>query len=144
MKKIFLFLVLLLVVAVVALGIGLTRENDFGKSIPKSFPKDVPIVKGEVVSARSFRSDELKRGTEVIIKSELPFSKTVDFYKAEFEANQKITNKTFMDDTHSTPKQATAIGEIGVNQVVVNIQEKGGAAEVSIQVLGNSFFSLPH
>jgi hypothetical protein len=120
------------------------REYDFGTSLPKDFPKDVPIVAGVITSCRTARSDDLVRVVEVRIQSDLSFQEVVAFYRSAFAtgATQHWNVPEFpLSGPDATETSSNAL--FGKNTVVVMINATGATTSVLVQVRGTSIFTLP-
>ena len=120
------------------------REYDFGTSLPKDFPKDVPIVAGVITSCRTARSDDLVRVVEVHIQSDLPFQDVVQFYRTAFAtgATEHWNVPEFpLSGPDATETSSNAL--FGKNTVVVMINATGATISVLVQVRGTSIFTLP-
>jgi hypothetical protein len=120
------------------------REYDFGTSLPKDFPKDVPIVAGVITSCRTARSDDLVRVVEVHIQSDLPFQDVVQFYRTAFAtgATEHWNVPEFpLSGPDATETSSNAL--FGKNTVVVMINATGAITSVLVQVRGTSIFTLP-
>jgi len=120
------------------------REMDFGNSLPNNFPKDIPIVKGKIVSCKTARSDDLVRVVEVKIQTELSFKDTVQFYKTEFTCNStKELDYPSFPIADSNVTETSAVAMYGKNTVGVFIQAKEQTTEVLVQVRGEAIYRLP-
>jgi len=138
-------LVVLCGVIVLAIATKLVfREFDFGTSLPRGFPNDVPIVAGTITSCRTARSDDLVRVVEVRIESGLPFQDIVQFYRDAFAAG--ATEHWNVPEFPLSGPDATETSSnalFGKNTVVVMINATGATTSVLVQVRGTSIFTLP-
>lgn len=120
------------------------RSPDFGKSLPKNFPKDIPIIAGDIISCKTSRSDDLVKVLIISIQTKESFKDTVEFYKEEFKkkATKELNEPNFAING-PYGNEVVGIGVFGKNQVVVTIKANGEVADVLVQVRGTSIFFLP-
>ena len=114
----------------------------------KNLPKDVPIVKGKIVSTRTFRSDELKRGIEIVIETNLSLKGVAEYYNNEFSQRDfKVLNiPNFQGNSRNledSTEADTIVEDKGNQQIVIIVRTEQQFTLVRIQVLGNSIFTLP-
>lgn len=118
-------------------------EKDYGTTLPTSFPKEIPVIQGQIAECKTYRSDELKRGIQVKLLANRTLDDTFRFYKEEFAKNSLARVEFSQNRPPAQPGEDTAIGEVGMNQVVVIMKSEGTNTRVDIQVLGNSIMLLP-
>jgi len=144
MKKILLVSVMILLIIV----IGIFMFTGFHEVQTTDLPKDVPIINGKIVSAKTFRSDGLQRGIEIEVETNLSLQEAAKYYSDEFAKRDIVlgTLPTFQGNAREIENstEAHAIVETRSHQqVVVSIRKEPRLTLVTIQVLGNSVLFLP-
>lgn len=81
MKKILGIFVLALLIIGASVSVLFLNQ---GEITINDVPKDVPIINGKIVSTKTFRSDELKRGIEIVVETNLSLQEAAQYYNDEF------------------------------------------------------------
>lgn len=129
----------------------ITGVSFFGLSHQASttdFPKDVPLIKGKIVSIKTFRSDELKRGISIVVDTNASLSEVANYYTEDFAKRdiRALDMPAFQGNSIDLETSTEANGNWDTqsnNQVGVRISSKPPLTSVEISVLGNSMLSLP-
>lgn len=114
-----------------------------------NLPPDIPVIKGRIISTSTFRSDELHRGISVVVETSLPLPEVARYYTDEFK-KRDIRAFGFPVFQGNSPElqnssEASGGGETSSHQqVMVYLQSESQHTIVTINVLGNSIFFLPH
>jgi hypothetical protein len=145
LRKIFKISVLTLLI--IGLGATLFFLSN-GELTRADVPKDVPIISGKILAIETFRSDELNRGIEIAVETNLSIPEVAQYYTDEF-AKRGI--KPFgipafwgNDRDLESSTEASGGGETrNRQQVMVQIQSEAPITLVRISVLGDSMISLP-
>ena len=144
-KKILRITVLILLL----IGVGIILYGGLFQQVTTAdIPKDVPIIHGKVVSIKTFRSDELKRGISIVVETNAALPEVARYYTEEFDKRsiRALDMPTIWGNSTEleTSTEASGIGETqNHNQIVVSIQSEHSLTLVEISILGNSYFSLP-
>lgn len=145
MKKILAILVLIILLIAVGITVFLMSPS---KITLADFPKDVPIVQGNIVSAKAYRSDDLTRGIKIVIETNLSLKEVADYYSSEFLKRdfRVLTLPAFAGNAKDleSSTEADAIAETKSQQgIVVHIKSEQQLTLVTIEVKGNSILYLP-
>ena len=145
MKKVLGILVMMLLLTGV---VGTLFFRTYYRVSTEDIPKDVPIINGKIVSIKTFRSDELKRGISIVVETNTSLSEVANYYTEEFAKRdiRALQIPTFQGNSRNleTSTDATGLGETQNNQqIAVFIQSKPPLTSVEISILGNSMLSLP-
>jgi hypothetical protein len=111
-------------------------------------PKEIPMISGEIVSIRAFRSDDLNRGIEVVVKTNLSLLESAQYYNKEFEkrAIRAFNLPTFQGSSYDLEKSSEASGggeTENHQQVMIYFKSQDHSTLVTISILGDSIIFLP-
>ena len=149
MKKVFgtpLVIFFIIVISIIVF-IGVQPPKNQSIQVPiTNLPKDVPIVKGNIISTKAVRSDDLTRGIVIEVETDLSLKEVVLYYKDEFAKRGTLTETTIQGDAREI-ENFTNVDMITESKshlgMVVSAQTQSKLTLVRIQIKGNSILFLP-
>lgn len=119
-----------------------------GEVTRADIPEDIPIINGKILGIETFRSDELKRGIEIEVETNLSIPEVAQYYTDEFAKRgiRPFGMPAFWGNSRdlASSTEANGGGETrNRQQVMVYIQSEASMTRVRISVLGDSMISLP-
>jgi len=101
--------------------------RNYGKVLPPKFPKDIPVIEGQITSSKKTLFDDGK-GFVVDIDTKEGFHNVIDFYKSKLpDIDIKLIKST-------EENMATGEAYIGKNLVILEIVDKKNSTHVTLAV----------